>query len=69
MRSHDLRHTFASHAVMKGVGVPMVSKLLGHRKTAMTLRYTHVADKDAEEAAERVGVALWEMLQGAGGKS
>jgi len=66
VRVHDLRHTFASHAVMKGVGVPMVSKLLGHRKTAMTLRYTHVADKDAEEAAERIGVVLWEVLQGRG---
>lgn len=64
VRVHDLRHTFASHAVMKGVGVPMVSKLLGHRKTAMTLRYTHVADKDAEAAAERVGVVLDGLLKG-----
>jgi len=49
--------------------VPMVSKLLGHRKTAMTLHYTHVADKDIEAAAERVGVVLWVMLQGKVGKS
>lgn len=64
VRVHDLRHTFASHAVIKGVSVPMVSKLLGHRKTAMTLRYTHVADKDAEAAAERIGATLNALLKG-----
>ena len=30
VRLHDLRHTMASHAVMNGVSVPVVSRLLGH---------------------------------------
>ena len=30
VRLHDLRHTVASHAVMNGVPVPVVSRLLGH---------------------------------------
>ena len=55
VRLHDLRHTMASHAVMNGVPVPVVSRLLGHSSVHMTLRYAHLADRDAEAAAERVG--------------
>ena len=53
VRLHDLRHTFASHAVMQGVPLPVVARLLGHRNVRMTLRYAHVADRDVEAAAER----------------
>ncbi len=55
VRLHDLRHTYASHAVMRGVSLPTVARLLGHRQVSMTLRYAHVADRDVEAAAERVG--------------
>lgn len=58
VRLHDLRHTFASHAVMNGVPVPVVSRLLGHSDETMTLRYAHLADKEIEAAAERVGAAM-----------
>ena len=62
VRLHDLRHTFASHAVMTGVPVPVVSRLLGHRSTKMTLRYAHLADKEVEAAAERIGAAMARVL-------
>lgn len=62
VRLHDLRHTFASYAVMRGVSLPVVSRLLGHAKTGMTLRYTHVSDRDTEAAAERVGRAIGDIL-------
>ena len=55
VRLHDLRHTHASHAVMNGVPVPVVSRMLGHSNTRMTLRYAHLGDRDIEAAAERVG--------------
>ena len=58
VRLHDLRHTMASHAVMNGVPVPVVSRLLGHSNVRMTLRYAHLADRDIEAAAERVGRAM-----------
>ena len=58
VRLHDLRHTHASHVVMNGVPVPVVSRLLGHADVSMTLRYAHLGDRDIEEAAERVGQAV-----------
>ena len=61
VRLHDLRHTMASYAVMNGVPVPVVSRLLGRSNVRMTLRYAHLADKDIEDieaAAERVGAAM-----------
>ena len=61
VRLHDLRHSHASQAVLQGGPLPMVSKLLGHRHLSMTLRYTHVADREVEAAAERIGKAIARM--------
>ena len=55
VRLHDLRHNVASHAVLNGVPLSTVARLLGHRKVSTTLRYAHVADKEVEAAAERIG--------------
>ena len=55
-------HTMASHAVMNGVPVPVVSRLLGHSSVQMTLRYAHLADRDIEAAAERVGRTMSAIL-------
>ena len=64
VRLHDLRHTFASHAVLQGVPLPVVSRLLGHKQPSMTLRYAHVSDRETEAAAERIGAAIAQALEG-----
>lgn len=64
VRLHDLRHTLASQAVLQGVSLPVVARLLGHSKAVMTLRvYSHVADREVEAAAERIGDILSELTQ------
>lgn len=64
VRLHDLRHNFASYAVMSGVPVPVVSRLLGHSNAGMTMRYAHIGDWDTRLAAERVGTAIAAALAG-----
>lgn len=61
-RLHDLRHTLASQAVISGVPVPVVSRLLGHSNVRMTLRYAHLGDREVEAAAERVGQYIGSKL-------
>ena len=68
VRLHDLRHNFASHAVLNGVPLPTVARLLGHRQVSMTLRYAHVADREVEAAAERIGTAIIGICGGDGGQ-
>ena len=62
VRLHDLRHSFASHAVMKGVPLPVVARLLGHKQVRMTLRYAHVGEREVEAAAERIGQAITALM-------
>ena len=64
VRLHDLRHTFASHAVLRGIPLPVVSRLFGHRRPSMTMRYAHVGDRETEAAAERIGEAISRALAG-----
>ena len=45
----------ASHAVMSGENLPLVGKLLGHRRHRTTAGYAHLADDHLVEAAEKVG--------------
>jgi site-specific recombinase XerD len=40
---HTLRHTFASHLVMKGADLPSVQKLMGHTNIETTMIYSHLA--------------------------
>jgi integrase len=43
IRFHDLRHTFASHWVMRGGDLFKLQKVLGHKSVQMTMRYAHLA--------------------------
>jgi len=43
IRFHDLRHTFASHWVMRGGDLFKLQKILGHKTVQMTMRYAHLA--------------------------
>ncbi|MFC1863786.1 tyrosine-type recombinase/integrase [Thermodesulfobacteriota bacterium] len=47
---HDLRHTFASHVIMRGGSLKDVQELLGHRDMRMTLRYAHLSQEHKKNA-------------------
>ena len=58
VRIHDLRHSFASRALSLGESLPMIGRLLGHRKVQTTARYAHLARDSVKVAAERVSESL-----------
>jgi len=62
VRIHDLRHTYASNAVMAGLSLPMVGKILGHTQMQTTMRYAHFADDPVQSAADQVASGLSRTL-------
>jgi integrase len=61
---HQLRHTWASLAIMNGTPLFVVAKNLGHRDTTMVeLHYGHLAHSYITEAI-RAGAPRFGMLKG-----
>ncbi len=58
LRLHDLRHTAASQAVMSGENLPLVGKLLGHRRHRTTAGYAHLDDKHLIKVADNIGTII-----------
>lgn len=54
VRIHDLRHTYASNAVMSGLSLEEIAKLLGHTQIQTTARYAHLSDEHVHAAAQQV---------------
>ncbi len=63
IRFHDLRHTFATHAITSGVDAKTLSGILGHTKASFTLdTYTHVTTDMQQKASEIVGGFIMDIF-------
>jgi integrase len=58
LHMHDLRHTFASHAVDAGLSLTQIGELLGHSSPQTTMRYAHLIDATAQAAAAKAAAGV-----------
>ena len=58
MRIHDLRHSFATLAILGGASLYDVQKLLGHSDISMTQRYAHMADESLQKATDNMSQVI-----------
>ena len=64
VRTHDLRHSFASRALALGESLTMIGKLLGHTQVQTTARYAHLARDSIQTAASRITGSIGGNLMG-----
>ncbi|KPU82199.1 integrase [Psychromonas sp. PRT-SC03] len=50
--SHILRHSFASHFIMKGGNIVVLKEILGHSDIDTTMRYAHLSPKHLKDAVK-----------------
>ncbi|MFT4052522.1 MAG: tyrosine-type recombinase/integrase [Microbacterium sp.] len=62
-RIYDLRHTFATFAIAKGVDLATLSKYMGHADVSVTSR------NDVHYQGSRADLAALALLNGGGGAS
>lgn len=55
VRTHDLRHTFASHLASNNVSLQIIGKLIGHVQPSTTQRYAHLQNDSLREATREFG--------------
>ena len=58
VRSHDLRHSFASFLVNSGRSIYEVLRILGHTQIKTTQRYAHLSQDSLLEAANEISKAV-----------
>ena len=47
---HTLRHSYATHLLENGMNIRMLQELMGHKSVETTEIYTHVMNKDLDQA-------------------
>ena len=55
VRTHDLRHNYASYLASNDMPLHTVGKLLGHTQVSTTMRYAHLQNKALRAATNRFG--------------
>jgi integrase len=68
VRLHDLRHSYASLALGRGVPLAVIGKLLGHKNPTTTQRYAHLARDAVQAVNDELGAAMQAAIKKSRGK-
>ncbi|MGR3492067.1 MAG: tyrosine-type recombinase/integrase [Shimia sp.] len=66
IRLHDLRRSAMTRAASRGASVPLLQDLLGHKTSAMALRYVKMAGDEADRLREAIGSETAALMGGTG---
>lgn len=58
VKFHDLRATFITQVLLKGVPLAKVMKIVGHSTIKTTMRYLRLIAEDTQGATEELGIVL-----------
>jgi len=64
IRIHDLRHTYASHALLAGESLPITGALIGHKSIKSTARYAHLDPGQVLKVAQDVQKTISKWMDG-----
>lgn len=62
IRLQDLRHTYASHAIMQGQSLAITGKLLGHADPSSVERHAQLDGKHHSAAVDRIADLIGQMM-------
>ncbi len=51
---HTLRHSYATHLLERGLPLPVIQEILGHRSARTTLIYTHMTEPSIVRVRETI---------------
>jgi len=66
IHNHVLRHTFASHAAMRGIPIPQIQQWLGHSSIVVTMRYAHLSRGVGDNLIQRLNPSPQDRAGGRG---
>ncbi len=58
---HTLRHSYATHLLERGVPLPVIQELLGHRSVRTTLLYTHLTEPSIVRVRETIDELMGDL--------